>query len=178
MERQFFEKERCYVRGLGSNEYNLDDELARLRSLPRVTKKYDRSWRGGPQKWQKNMINPADFKLQSLQSSITLMAPGARSQKHGHQNPALFYVLEGKGYDIHDGERYEWSAGDILIVTPGCVHQHFNASIENPARAIIIKGKPLYNFMNLNFQGFVVKNPKEPVPGWEDFEPSDHPFIT
>ena len=46
--------------------------------------------------------------------------------------PALLYVLEGEGYDIHDGERYEWSAGDLVLVTPGCVHQHFNALEDRP----------------------------------------------
>ena len=99
-------------------------------------------------------------------------------QNHGHQNPALLYILEGQGYDVHDGERYEWSAGDILIVTPGCVHQHFNATADRPARALIVKGKPLYNFMNLNFQGFVENAPKVATKGWEDFKPSDTPYFS
>ena len=56
----------------------------------------------------------------------------ARSQKHGHVNEAAFYILDGKGYEIHDGIRYDWKAGDVAIVHNNCVHQHFNAE---PRRA-------------------------------------------
>ena len=54
-------------------------------------------------------------------------APGGKSQKHGHVNEAAFYILDGKGYEIHDGVRYDWQAGDVAIVHNNCVHQHFNA---------------------------------------------------
>ena len=62
-------------------------------------------------------------------------APGGKSQKHGHVNEAAFYILDGKGYEIHDGVRYDWQAGDVAIVHNNCVHQHFNASPDKPARA-------------------------------------------
>jgi len=173
MEKELYDEERCFVRGIGSYGYSLEQEIERLRSLPRVIKRYDRRWRRGPQVWHKNMINPGNVMLQSLQSSLEELAPGGRSQKHGHQNPALLYVLEGQGYDIHDDVRYDWSAGDLVIVTPSCVHQHFNALKDRPARVLIIKAKPLYIFMNLIFQGFVEKAPKQPIPGWENFKPND-----
>jgi Cupin domain len=44
---------------------------------------------------------------------------------HGHQNEAAFYILEGAGYEIHDGQRYDWSAGDTLYVPTNTVGQHF-----------------------------------------------------
>ena len=43
-------------------------------------------------------------------------------------NEAAFYILDGEGYEIHDGIRYDWKAGDVAIVHNNCVHQHFNAS--------------------------------------------------
>jgi quercetin dioxygenase-like cupin family protein len=177
MEKQMYDEERIFVRGIGSEGYSLEEELKRLRSLPRVIKAASRNWRGGPQAWHKNMLNPGHKLIQSLHCSIEELAPGGRSQNHGHQNPALLYVLEGKGYDIHDGKRYDWSAGDLAIVTQGCVHQHFNALADRPARVLIIKGKPLYIFMNLVFQGFVEKAPKTAMPGWEKFRPIDGSFF-
>jgi gentisate 1,2-dioxygenase len=87
-------------------------------------------------------------------------------------NEAVFYILDGKGYDIHDGKRYDWKAGDICIVHNACVHQHFNADEQNFARALIIKSKPLYLFMNMMFQEVVEEQPKTPVSGYENFEPS------
>ena len=177
MEKQMYDEERCFVRNIGSQGYSLERELARPRSLPRVIKASDRSWRGGPQVWHKNMMNPGYGLTQSLHCSLEELSPGGRSQKHGHQNPALLYVVEGQGYDIHDGVRYDWGAGDLVVVTPGCVHQHFNALNDRPARVLIIKGKPLYLFMGLWFQGFVEKAPKQPAPGWENFKPIDGSFL-
>ena len=176
MEQRLYDEERCFVRGIGSRGYSLKQELERLRSLPRVVKGPPK-WKSGPQMWTKSLMNPGYGMIQSLQSSFEELVPGGRSGKHGHQNPALLYVLEGRGYDIHDGVRYDWSAGDLMIVTPGCVHQHFNALNDRPARVLIIKGKPLYIFMGLMFQGFVEKPPKEPVPGWENFKPIDGSYL-
>jgi hypothetical protein len=51
-------------------------------------------------------------------------------------------------------------AGDIAIVHNDCVHQHFNASEREPARALVIKTKPMYLFMNMLFQHTVEKRPK------------------
>jgi gentisate 1,2-dioxygenase len=177
MENRIYSEERCYVRSVGSYGYSLEEEIEKIRSIPRVIKKSDRKWKVGPVKWNKNMIQPGNGMLQSMQSSIEDIAPGGRSQKHGHQNSALLYVLEGQGYDIHDDVRYDWSAGDLVVVTPGCVHQHFNALSDRPARVIIIKAKPLFIFMNLMFQGFVEKAPKQAMPGWENYRPTDDPYF-
>lgn len=50
---------------------------------------------------------------------------------------------------MHYSIRYDWMAGDIAIVHKTCVHQHFNASDTTPARAMVLKTKPMYLFMNL-----------------------------
>lgn len=177
MEQQMYDEERCYVRGIGAKSYSLKQELERLRSMPRVIKGANLPWRSGPQVFHKNMINPGHKLTQSLHCSQEELAPGGKSQKHGHQNSALLYVLEGEGYDIHDGKRYDWYSGDLVLVTPGCVHQHFNALKDRPARVLIIKAKPLFLFMGLIQQGFVEKAPKQAQPGWEDFKPLHGSFL-
>ena len=52
-----------------------------------------------------------------------------------------------------------------------CVHQHFNASASKPARALVLKPKPMIMFMNLLFQKSVIPRPTEPAPGAEGFKP-------
>jgi len=89
---------------------------------------------------------------QTLHVHLEEYGPGRRTQKHGHVNEAAFYILDGKGYEIHDGVRYDWSAGDVAIVHMNCVHQHFNADPVKPARALVLKPKPMVLFMNLMFQ--------------------------
>jgi len=46
-----------------------------------------------------------------------------------------------------------------------CVHQHFNASPDKPARALVLKTKPMFMFMNMLFQQLVEPRPTEPAPG-------------
>ncbi len=98
-------------------------------------------------------------------------APGGRTQKHGHVNEAAFYILDGEGYEIHDGIRYDWKAGDVAIVHMNCVHQHFNASATKPARALVLKSKPMIMFMNLLFQKTVIPRPTEPTSEGKGFAP-------
>jgi hypothetical protein len=69
--------------------------------------------------------------------------------------------------------RYDWKAGDVAIVHNNCVHQHFNASAHEPARALVIKTKPMYLFMNMLFQHTVIKRPKTPSPTQGNFVPRD-----
>ena len=159
-------KDRVFVRGI-AGQYSLKDELTRLRSMPRVIKGKDLLFNDGPQSFSKHFIEPVDGYTQVLHVHLEEYAPGGRTQKHGHVNEAAFYILDGEGYEVHDGIRYDWKAGDIAIVHNNCVHQHFNASPTKPARALVIKTKPMYMFMNMLFQKQVEPRPTDPAPGPE-----------
>jgi hypothetical protein len=50
------------------------------------------------------------------------------------------------------------------------VHQHFNADPERPARALVIKTKPMYMFMNMLFQKQVEPRQTTPTPEGAGFE--------
>jgi gentisate 1,2-dioxygenase len=168
-------KKKLIVRGLSSYAYSLREELNRLRKVPRVIKGKDLKLKWGPQYFNANILTPSEKISQVLFAHYVVLAPGGKSQKHGHMNEAIFYILDGKGHEIHDGVRYDWEAGDVVVVGNSCVHQHFNDDPDRPARAIIIKSKPLYLFMNLVMQEVVEEQPKDPVPGHGDFEPTYFP---
>ena len=157
-------KDRVFVRAI-AGQYSLKDELQRLRSAPRVIKGKELLFNDGPQSFSKHFIEPVDGLTQTLHVHLEEYAPGGRTQKHGHVNEAAFYILDGKGYEVHDGIRYDWTAGDIAIVHNNCVHQHFNASPTKPARALVIKTKPMFMFMNMLFQQLVEPRPTEPARG-------------
>jgi gentisate 1,2-dioxygenase len=165
-------KKRIFVREI-SGEYSLKHELTRLRSLPRVVKSTTLQFNSGPQAYSKHYMEPEDGMAQTLHIHLEEYAPGGKSQTHGHVNEALFYILDGKGYEIHDGKRYEWKAGDIAVVHNNCVHQHNNADDHAPARALVIKTKPMYLFMNMLFQKRVTERPKEPTATQGDFVPRE-----
>ncbi|OJY03598.1 MAG: gentisate 1,2-dioxygenase [Rhizobiales bacterium 62-17] len=162
-------KDRVFVRGI-QGEYNVKQELDRLRSVPRVRKAKDIKFVDGPQAFSRHYVEPKDGITQTFHMHLEEYAPGASSQKHGHVNEAAFYILDGEGYEIHDGVRYDWKAGDIAIVHNNCVHQHFNASKDKPARALVIKTKPMYLFLNMLFQKTVKERPVDVTPECEGFE--------
>ena len=142
------QKNRIFVRPI-QGAYNLQAELDRLRSMPRVRKAKDIKFVDGPQTYSRHYVEPKDGITQTFHLHLEEYGPGGQSQKHGHVNEAAFYILDGKGYEIHDGVRYDWKAGDVAIVHNNCVHQHFNASDTEPARALVIKTKPMFMFMNM-----------------------------
>ncbi|MEO7743519.1 MAG: cupin domain-containing protein [Usitatibacter sp.] len=162
-------KNRIFVRGI-QGQYSLKDEMARLRAMPRVRKGSEIKFRDGPQTFSRHYVEPKDGITQTFHLHMEEYGPGARSQKHGHVNEAAFYILDGDGYEVHDGIRYDWHAGDVAIVHNNCVHQHFNASSTRPARALVIKTKPMYMFMNMLFQHQVEPRPSVPAPGGEGFQ--------
>ena len=170
-------KDRTFVRAI-AGPYNLKDELTRLRSMPRVRKGRDIKFNDGPQTFSRHYVEPKDGISQLFHLHIEEYGPGAKSQKHAHVNEAAFYILDGTGYEIHDGVRYDWKAGDIAIVHNNCVHQHFNADPVRPARALVLKTKPMFVFMNMLFQKTVIPRETTPAPGGENFvvreEEEDH----
>jgi gentisate 1,2-dioxygenase len=162
-------KDRIFARAI-AGPYNLKDELARLRAMPRVRKGRLIRFVDGPQTYSRHYIEPKDGITQMFHIHLEEYAPGGHSQKHGHVNEAAFYILDGEGYEIHDGIRYDWKAGDVAIVHNNCVHQHFNASATKPARALVMKTKPMFMFMNMLFQKLVEPRPTQPAAGAEGFQ--------
>ncbi len=164
-----WQKKRTFVRALEGTYSHLTKELL---DQPRVYSSKDVPWKGGPQLYGKHVISPQAAQItQSIETHIEVYAPGAYGQKHGHLNSAVFYVLKGRGHDIHDGRRIEWKAGDAMIVENGCVHQHFNDDPDEEAILLVFKAKPLFLFMHLLYQKIVSYPPTTPPEGHEDWTP-------
>ena len=65
----------------------------------------------------------------SLMSTLRVMMQqipgGHKNGNHRHVAEVPFYIHEGKGHEVHDGRRHDWEAGDLMIVPPYSMHQHF-----------------------------------------------------
>ncbi len=164
----FWQRKRTFVRAL---EGTYGEVYKSLYAQPRVIPARDFDWVGGPQFWAKTVINPGSVQIaQSIECHVNLLAPRAVSQRHGHMNSAVLYILSGEGYDIHDGIRLPYEAGDACVVENGCVHQHVNTG-DSQQVALVMKAKPLFLFMHMVFQKVVAYPPDTPAPGFEDYEP-------
>lgn len=101
------------------------------------------------------VLKPGDepFLTQTLQVQFIELAPGGANHGHWHQNEAIFYILEGCGYEIHDGRRYDWEKGDLIVVHNDCVHKHHNADKDRRALVLVLKAKSLWMYLGLLQQG-------------------------
>src|SRR5215211_3165079 len=98
----------------------------------------------------KHIINEEmDTKECCLDIYMQFLPPGKASGKHRHLSEEVFYVVEGKGYDLHwdvkfdvkEVMEFEWEQGDFVYIPPYCIHKHFNADPSNEARIIVINSR-------------------------------------
>ena len=164
-----WQKKRTFVRAL---EGTYGDLTKALLDQPRVYSSRSHAWKGGPGLFGKHIISPQQATItQSIETHIEAYGPGCYGQKHGHLNSAVFYILKGRGHDVHDGRHIPWKAGDVMVVENGCVHQHFNDDPDEEAILLVFKAKPLFLFMHLLFQKIVEWPPKTAPFGHEDWTP-------
>ena len=153
---------RVFLRGMTSEHYGLSEFRRRQRAAPRVRRAgtvvddakvghsgdsdQSRTW------W---VLGPGDdpFLTQTIQAHFVELQPGGSNRGHGHQNEAPFYILEGKGYEIHDGQRYDWEKDDLVVVHNDSVHRHFNADPKHKAVALVLKAKATWMYLGLIQQG-------------------------
>jgi len=154
-------KGRVFLRGMTSQKYGLGELRRAQLDAPRVRgdevvtddgrvghsadSADSRTW------WR---LGPGDdpFLTQTLQVHFVEIAPGKANHGHGHQNEAAFYILRGRGHEVHDGQRYDWETDDLVVVHTDSVHQHFNDGDE-PVLALVVKAKSAWMYLGLIQQG-------------------------
>jgi quercetin dioxygenase-like cupin family protein len=127
---------------------------ARNRKRRKVVRPEDMPWEMARQGLLKHLLNSAmNTRMETVDAYMQIIPPGSRSGKHRHLAEECLYVVEGRGYDLHQDcdveitdtyhwtpqaevKRYEWEAGDVIYIPPNTIHQHFNANPERPARLI------------------------------------------
>lgn len=102
----------------------------------------------------KHLMNEGmNTRMETVDAYMQIIPPGSRSGRHRHLAEECLYVLEGRGYDLHqdcdveitdtyhwtpqaDIKQFEWEAGDVIYIPPNTIHQHFNADPKRPVRLI------------------------------------------
>jgi quercetin dioxygenase-like cupin family protein len=111
-------------------------------------------WEMSRQGLLKHLLNAGmNTRMETVDAYMQIIPPGSRSGKHRHLAEECLYVVEGRGYDLHQDcdveitdtyawkpqseiKRFEWEAGDVIYIPPCTIHQHFNADPARPARLI------------------------------------------
>jgi quercetin dioxygenase-like cupin family protein len=148
----------------------LDDAAtapARNAKRKKVVRPEDMPWEMSRQGLLKHLINEGmNTRMETVDAYMLIIPPGSRSGKHRHLAEECLYVLEGRGYDLHQDcdveitdtyhwkpqdevKRYEFEAGDVIYIPPNTIHQHFNASADQPLRLISATNR-IYKACGLN----------------------------
>jgi quercetin dioxygenase-like cupin family protein len=142
--------ERLYQRLLDDAQ----DAPSRNSRRKKIVHPEEMPWEMSRQGLLKHLINEnMNTRMETVDAYMQIIPPGSRSGKHRHLAEECVYVLEGRGYDLHQDcdveigdeytwkaqdevKRFEWEAGDVIYIPPQTIHQHFNADPKKPARII------------------------------------------
>ena len=109
-----------------------------------ITKSEELEFTTSPRGTMAQVVHPGlGHANQHLGCFIRELPPGKKSGEHRHNFEAILHVLEGVGYTMIDGNRYDWKAGDTMTVPPMAPHQHFNGDPNARARIIAVTSLPL-----------------------------------
>jgi len=151
---------KTWMRGTVSGKLyqNLLDDAktapARNAKRKKIVHPEEMPWEMARQGLLKHLLNEQmNTRMETVDAYMQIIPPGSRSGKHRHLAEECLYVLEGRGYDLHqecdveitdtyqwkpqaEVKRYEWEAGDVIYIPPCTIHQHFNADSNRPVRLI------------------------------------------
>jgi quercetin dioxygenase-like cupin family protein len=135
----------------------------------KILKAAELPWENSPHGLLKHIVNESmGTRAETVDAYMQIIPPGSRSGRHRQLAEQAFYVLEGRGYDVHvdcdldlpggekyvwvpqrEEKRFEWEAGDVVYVPPNTISQHFNADPHRPARIVVITNR-IYKQCGLN----------------------------
>ena len=142
--------ERLYQRLLDDAQ----DAPSRNSRRKKIIKPHEMPWETSRQGLLKHLINEnMNTRMETVDAYMQIIPPGSRSGKHRHLAEESVYIIEGRGYDIHqdcdvevtdafewipqkETKRFEWEAGDVIYIPPNTIHQHFNLDANRPVRMI------------------------------------------
>ena len=155
-----WDETNAWIEGEQNNPFyqNMLDDAAtapdRNAKRKKVVTPEDMPWEMSRQGLLKHLINEQmNTRMETVDAYMQIIPPGSHSGKHRHLAEECLYVLEGRGYDMHQDcdieitdeyfwkpqdevKRFEWEAGDIIYIPPNTIHQHFNSDPDRPARLI------------------------------------------
>lgn len=98
-------------------------------------------------------------------TTMQKLPPGMHTQAHRHVHTAVYHVLEGTGYTVINGQKFEWSKGDFFVLPPWSWHEHVNAGSRD-AYLFSINDRPVLEMLDLEKeQPYEEHNGTQPITG-------------
>ena len=153
---------KVWQQGVASGQYYQDllndaaTKPAADAKRKKIVKPQDMPWEMSRQGLLKHVLNEQmNTRMETVDAYMLVIPPGSRSGKHRHLAEECLYVLEGKGYDLHQDcdveitdtyhwkaqaevKKFTWQAGDVIYIPPNTIHQHFNGNPDQPLRLMSV----------------------------------------
>lgn len=86
--------------------------------------------------------------LKTMACWIQLLRPGIRTKAHRHTSSAVYQVFRGHGHSVINGQQFDWTEGDFLVVPAWAWHEHANAG-DSEAILFSIQDLPVMKALSL-----------------------------
>ncbi len=87
--------------------------------------------------------------MPTIDCSIQLFRPGEKTRAHRHTSSIVYNVVRGSGSTVVDGQRLEWTEGDIFCVPTWACHHHANASESEDAILFSMNDSPVLQALGM-----------------------------
>jgi gentisate 1,2-dioxygenase len=100
-----------------------------------------------------DFANPLDGgpTFTTLACSVQLLTSHDVTRAHRHNSTGLYQAFRGSGVTVVDGQRLEWSQGDIFVIPPWTVHHHENHGSED-AILYSLSDDPVWKALGVYFE--------------------------
>jgi gentisate 1,2-dioxygenase len=96
--------------------------------------------------------------MPTIGANAQLLRPGEHTQAHRHTMDVVYQVVEGAGYSIINGIRFDWEEHDIFVVPKWAMHEHANTSSSRAACLFSYNDGPAMQALGLYREEELVDN--------------------
>jgi gentisate 1,2-dioxygenase len=80
---------------------------------------------------------------------IQMLRPVEHTRAHRHTGSVIYHVARGSGYTVINGQRFNWTKGDIFCIPSWALHEHVNGSASDDAILFSMNDSPVLAAFNL-----------------------------
>lgn len=87
--------------------------------------------------------------MPTIGAHAQLLRPEEHTQAHRHTMDVVYQVVEGSGYSVINGIRFDWEKNDIFVIPTWALHEHANASKAEAACLFSYNDQPVMRSLGL-----------------------------
>jgi gentisate 1,2-dioxygenase len=87
--------------------------------------------------------------LPTMGCTAQLLRPGVHTRAHRHASSSVYLVIQGRGFSVMNGQRFDWEQGDVFAIPAWVCHEHANLSHSQTAALFAFSDAPVMQALGL-----------------------------